>query len=379
MAYPGGMTVDTGGGSGTTILRSEMSLVLFGGLASMEAGAVHAAAAGIHAEHRQLAQLFIVIAALQLGVGLWAVVRSSRAAAWAVVGVNAAAIAGWLYTRLAGLSWIEGLEVREAPQFADTACALLAAVAVFAAYTGAILPPERRQQRGLVIPAVVLGMFAVWTMLAAGTHVHSHEAEAADGHSHGTEEVADRRARAWHRGSCRRRRRRCRGRRRGRLRRGSLGYGRGSRPHRGGVRGRRRARPHHRPRGGSCRRARRPGVAPPVGPDPAGRPVGCPRRHDRTATPSHEARGRHAGRAPPLRRSRRRHRRGLLVDRRRRHGQRALHQGRSHRGRRPPRPARSRITRLQRRERPAHARRRDVHRQRPPRRRSVAHRAGPAR
>ena len=191
MAYPGGMTVDTGGGSGTTILRSEMSLVLFGGLASMEAGAVHAAAAGIHAEHRQLAQLFIVIAALQLGVGLWAVVRSSRAAAWAVVGVNAAAIAGWLYTRLAGLSWIEGLEVREAPQFADTACALLAAVAVFAAYTGAILPPERRQQRGLVIPAVVLGMFAVWTMLAAGTHVHSREAEAADGHSHGTEEVAD--------------------------------------------------------------------------------------------------------------------------------------------------------------------------------------------
>ena len=210
------MTVDTGGGSGTTILRSEMSLVLFGGLASMEAGAVHAAAAGIHAEHRQLAQLFIVIAALQLGVGLWAVVRSSRAAAWAVVGVNAAAIAGWLYTRLAGLSWIEGLEVREAPQFADTACALLAAVAVFAAYTGAILPPERRQQRGLVIPAVVLGMFAVWTMLAAGTHVHSHEAEAADGHSHGTEEVADRRARAWHRGSCRRRRRRRGGRRRGR-------------------------------------------------------------------------------------------------------------------------------------------------------------------
>ncbi len=89
-----GMTVDTGGGSGTTILRSEMSVVLFGGLASMEAGAVHAAAAGIHAEHRQLAQLFILVAALQLGVGLWAIVRSSRAAAWAVVVVNAGAIAG---------------------------------------------------------------------------------------------------------------------------------------------------------------------------------------------------------------------------------------------------------------------------------------------
>ena len=154
MAYPGGMTVDTGGGTGTTVLRTEMSIVLFGGLASMEAGAVHAAAAGIHAEHRQLAQIFIVVAALQLGVGLWAVVRSSRAAAWAVVVVNVGAIAGWLYTRLAGISWIDGLEVREAPQFADTACAALAAVAVFAAYTGAILPRERRQQRGLVLPAV---------------------------------------------------------------------------------------------------------------------------------------------------------------------------------------------------------------------------------
>ena len=182
------MTVDTGGGSHTTVLRSEMSVVLFGGLASMEAGAVHAAAAGIHAEHRQLAQIFIVVAALQLGVGLWAIVRSSRAAAWAVVVVNVGAIAGWLYTRLAGISWIDGLEIREAPQFADTACAALAAVAVFAAYTGAILPRERRQQRGLVIPAVVLGMFAVWTMLAAGTHVHAH-GEAA-GHTHGTEEVA---------------------------------------------------------------------------------------------------------------------------------------------------------------------------------------------
>ena len=57
-------------------------------------------------------------------------------------------------------------------------------------------PPIRvRSSRGsavssvvCVIPAVVLGMFAVWTMLAAGTHVHAHE-EAA-GHTHGTEEVA---------------------------------------------------------------------------------------------------------------------------------------------------------------------------------------------
>ena len=69
------------------------------------------------------------------------------------------------------------------------------------------------------------------------------------------------------------------------------------------------------PAAAAGRRARRPGVAPPVGPDPADRSVGCPRRHDRTATPGHQARARHAGRSPPLRRSRRRHRRGLFVDR----------------------------------------------------------------
>ncbi|HYN33491.1 MAG TPA: hypothetical protein VES40_12760, partial [Ilumatobacteraceae bacterium] len=50
--------------------RSSMSVIAFGGLASLAAGAVHASAAGIHAEHRQLAQIFIVTAALQMGVGL---------------------------------------------------------------------------------------------------------------------------------------------------------------------------------------------------------------------------------------------------------------------------------------------------------------------
>ena len=161
--------------------RSGMSIVLFAGLASMGAGAVHAAAAGIHAEHRELAQIFIVAAVLQLGVGLWAVLRPTRLAAWAVVFVNVGAVIGWLYTRLGGISWIEGLEVREAPQFADTACATLAVVAVVAGYTGAILPAERRQHRGLLAPAALIGMFAVWTMFAAGTHVHSH-GEA--GHTH---------------------------------------------------------------------------------------------------------------------------------------------------------------------------------------------------
>ena len=37
--------------------------------ASLGAGAVHAAAAGVHAEHVGLARIFIVLAALQLAAG----------------------------------------------------------------------------------------------------------------------------------------------------------------------------------------------------------------------------------------------------------------------------------------------------------------------
>ena len=175
-----------------------MSIVLFAGLASMGAGAVHAAAAGIHAEARELAQIFIITAVLQLGVGLWAVLRPTRLAAWAVVVVNVGAVVGWLYTRLGAISWIEGLEAREAPQFADTACAALAAIAVVTAYTGAILPADRRNHRGLLAPAILIGAFAVWTMFAAGTTVHSHAdgghgtdaAAADDGHAHAGDEAA---------------------------------------------------------------------------------------------------------------------------------------------------------------------------------------------
>jgi hypothetical protein len=164
-----------------------MSIIVFAGLMSIAAGAVHAAAAGIHVESKQLAQIFVITAVLQIGVGVWAVLRPGRLSAWSVVLVSIGAFAGWLTTRLTGISWIDGLEVREAPGFADTACAAFAVIAGIAAYTGAILPADRRERRGLAIPATLLGLFAVWTMLAAGTTAHTH----ADGeHAHGDETPA---------------------------------------------------------------------------------------------------------------------------------------------------------------------------------------------
>jgi len=177
--------------------RPGVSVIAFGGLASLGAGAVHAAAAGIHAEHRQLAQIFIVTAVLQIGVGVWALVRPTRTAAWGMVVINACAVVGWVATRMIGISWIDGLEVREAPQFADIACATLGMVAIVAACVGALLPADRQRTVRLIAPALLLGAFTVWTMMAASTHVHSHD-EADHGtepagaaHDHGDEIVTE--------------------------------------------------------------------------------------------------------------------------------------------------------------------------------------------
>jgi hypothetical protein len=158
-------------------------------LASLGAGAVHAAATGIHAEHPQLARVFVVVTVLQLGVGLWALLRPTRLAAIAVAAVNAGAVLGWLATRLVGISWIDGLETREAAQFADTVCAGLGAVAAGAAL-GALLVGRRESSPvRLALPAVLIAALAIPAMWTGGTHAHSHGDEAAAAHAH-TDEAA---------------------------------------------------------------------------------------------------------------------------------------------------------------------------------------------
>jgi hypothetical protein len=153
-------------------------------IASLGAGAVHAAATGIHAEHPELARLFVIAAAAQLAVGLWALVRPAPLAAWAVAAVNAVAVTGWLVTRLTGISWIAGLEAREAPQFADTACALMGAIAVGAALGACLVGWRPAHPTRIAMPSLLVAALAVPAMWSGGTHVHSH-GEAA-GHTHAT-------------------------------------------------------------------------------------------------------------------------------------------------------------------------------------------------
>jgi len=151
-------------------------------IASLGAGAVHAAATGIHAEHVGLARLFVVAAVAQLGVGLWALVRPAKLAAWALVGVNGAAVVGWLATRLTGISWISGLETREAAQFADTSCALMGAVAAGAALAACLVGWRPSHPTRIALPSLAVAALAIPAMWTGGTHVHTHSS--ADGHSH---------------------------------------------------------------------------------------------------------------------------------------------------------------------------------------------------
>lgn len=150
-------------------------------MASIGAGVIHAAAAGVHAEHPQVARLFILCAIAQIGAGLVAWARPSRLVAVAIVAINAAAVGAWLTTRITGISWIEGLEEREAAQFADTVCALLAAAAVGCALAAAMIGRRRASSPRLAFPALAVAALTIPAMLSGGTHVHSHAQAAADG------------------------------------------------------------------------------------------------------------------------------------------------------------------------------------------------------
>ena len=164
--------------------------------ASIGAGAVHAAAIGIHAEHPPLARIFVAIAVLQLGAGLLALVHPNRLIAAGLAFVNAAAVTGWIVTRVSGISWIGGLEVKEAPQFADTACALMGLVAVGAGVAAALVGWRNARPARLWLPSLAAVALTVPAMVLGGTHTHadghgdSAATSAETGHGHSDEAAA---------------------------------------------------------------------------------------------------------------------------------------------------------------------------------------------
>jgi hypothetical protein len=167
--------------SGAPTLASATGWVGIAGVASLGAGAIHAAAIGVHAEHRPAALAFMVVATLQLGWGGLALVRQGRGLALAGVLLNTAAVAGWALAKTIGIGVIDGLDTPEPIQSADAVAAGLALAAVLVATLAVVRPGSptrlRSQMTGAALAVLGLSMFG---MVTGGTHVHA--AGASDDH-----------------------------------------------------------------------------------------------------------------------------------------------------------------------------------------------------
>ena len=155
------------------------SAMAMAGIASLGAGAIHAAAAGSHSEHRQAVLAFVIVAAFQLGWGALALVRFGSLIALAGVAGNGAALGGWLMAKSSGISFVDGLEASEGLQFADSLAAVFALLAVL----GAIVAFWRGSaQKGIssfgmfvvAVAGVGVAALALPAMVSAGGHAHAH-------------------------------------------------------------------------------------------------------------------------------------------------------------------------------------------------------------
>jgi hypothetical protein len=164
----------------------ELGWLAIAGSASLGAGAIHAAAIGVHSEHRAAVVTFTIVAAIQLGFGALALARPGRLLLALGAVANLAIVGGWLVAKTSGIGFISGLEGAEAPQTADALAAGLALVAVLA--VGAHLLGLGRAALTTSplltgVGALLVGVLAVPGMLAAGGH--SHAGGHSDGHDHG--------------------------------------------------------------------------------------------------------------------------------------------------------------------------------------------------
>lgn len=163
------------------------------GAASLGAGAIHAAAIGVHSEHQQAVAAFTAVAAVQLAWGAALLARPGRIVVALGAVANVAILGGFVLAKTSGIAFIDGMEASEPIQLADGMAAGLAVVAVLSA-VGSLL---RRGARAVTAShlltggmAVLLGALAVPGMLSAGSHAHA-EGGAPHGHGGDTAAVAD--------------------------------------------------------------------------------------------------------------------------------------------------------------------------------------------
>ncbi|MGY1752314.1 hypothetical protein [Blastococcus sp. SYSU D01042] len=165
--------MDHPGASAAT--STSAGLVALGGLTSLGAGAIHAAAIGVHSEHRPAVLAFTAVAAAQLAWGVLALVRGTRLIAVLGLLVGAGALGGWALAKVSGIPFVAGLDVAEPVQTADALAAGLGLASVSA--LGVALWPEH-DARPVVrapLPLLAVGVAAltVFGMVTAGSHAHA--------------------------------------------------------------------------------------------------------------------------------------------------------------------------------------------------------------
>jgi hypothetical protein len=145
-------------------------------LASLGAGAIHAAAIGAHGEHRQAVFTFALVSLFQIGLGAFALVSNRKLVGVALAVGNLALVGGWMLAKVSssGISFIDGLDTKEPVQWADGLAAGMAASAVVGVAVAALLrwrvPLGEALTRVFAMPVVLLTLTG---MVAAGSHDHA--------------------------------------------------------------------------------------------------------------------------------------------------------------------------------------------------------------
>ena len=148
----------------------------------MGAGLIHGIAVGLHADHPSAARAFLFLAVAQL---LWGVaaLRSSRSHIRLLgLGINGVAVAGWLLSKTTGIAFIDGLQVAEDPQSADTVCVVLAVMACAAIVWATVrndTPVAQHSEINAAYITVVVAALGAWSATGV-VHLHG-EVELVDG------------------------------------------------------------------------------------------------------------------------------------------------------------------------------------------------------
>jgi len=168
---------------------SRPGLLGIAGVASLGAGAIHAAAIGIHSEHRSAVLAFAAVATLQLAWGALALIRGGPIVSALGVVINTAVVAGWVMAKSSGIPGVNGLDSPEPIQTADGLAAALALGTVLVAGSaflasrsahGSTASGLRRPMTATAIAVTAVSMFG---MVSAGSHEHATETA---GHGHGS-------------------------------------------------------------------------------------------------------------------------------------------------------------------------------------------------